>query len=283
MGKHSSEDRVDKKETPPNRKASAAPAGKPHVTLGHDRRKISETKFVCGKGETEVGLREGRNAASKGGSHIQGRVLSGFDGDEGTFVKIDDQARGSREVVENSFEVGDMFRDSPNDNEGIISILENGAGKVINQRVEKKTVSRCLEKHLLKNIRNDVEKEGEQRTSLPQSSAALNPVPRNAVEQHRSLTSAVNHFDPITPERGETFSFKNPAKSIPTDGVKGLTEIQLEYSLGGIAPVASLDNISGVNKVFSNGAARDKPSLVRVNQVRNMGPEAKGKAFGMNF
>jgi hypothetical protein len=118
-----------------------------------------------------------------------------------------------------------MLRDIPNDNEGIISILENGASKVIDQGVKQKTVSRSLEKHLLENIRNDVEKEGGQRVSLPQSSATLNPVPRNAVEQHRSLTSAVNHFDPIAPERGETLSFKNPVESIPTDGVKGLSEI----------------------------------------------------------
>jgi hypothetical protein len=47
--------------------------------------------------------------------------------------------------------------------------------------------------------------------------------------------------------------------------------------------VESLDNISGIDEVLSNGAARDKPSLVRVKQVRNKGLEAKGKAFGMDF
>jgi hypothetical protein len=118
-----------------------------------------------------------------------------------------------------------MLRNSPDDNESIIGILENGAKKVVDKGVEKEPITGSLKKHLLKNIRNDVEKEGGQRISLPQSSAALNPVTRNAVEQHRSLTSAVNHFDPITPERGETFSFKNPVESIPTDGVKGLSEI----------------------------------------------------------
>jgi hypothetical protein len=39
---------LKKKETPPNREASAAPAGKPHVALGHDRRKINEAEFVRG-------------------------------------------------------------------------------------------------------------------------------------------------------------------------------------------------------------------------------------------
>jgi hypothetical protein len=176
-----------------------------------------------------------------------------------------------------------MFRDSPEDNEGIISILENGTKKVINKGVEKETVSRCLEKHLLKNIRNDVEKEGGQRISLPQSSAALNSVPRNAVEKHCSLASEVNHFNPITRERGETFGFKNLVKSIPIDGVEGLAEIHLEHSREGIAPVASLDDVSNLDKIFSNGATRDEPSLVGVNQVRNEVPKAKGKAFGMNF
>jgi hypothetical protein len=136
---------------------------------------------------------------------------------------------------------------------------------------------------LLKNIRNNVEKEGGQRITLAQPSAALNPGSRNAIEQHRSLTSAVKHFNPISPERGEALGFKNPIKSIPTNGVECLAEVQLEHGGGGIAPVTSLDNVGSVDKVFSYGATGDEPSLVRVDEVGDEIPKAKGKAFGVDL
>jgi hypothetical protein len=46
VGKHRSEDKVNKKETPPNREAPAAPTREPHVTLGHDGREICEAEFM---------------------------------------------------------------------------------------------------------------------------------------------------------------------------------------------------------------------------------------------
>jgi hypothetical protein len=48
MGKHRCQDRVNEKESPSDGKASPSPAEKPHVALGHDRSKISETELVRG-------------------------------------------------------------------------------------------------------------------------------------------------------------------------------------------------------------------------------------------
>jgi hypothetical protein len=47
--------------------------------------------------------------------------------------------------------------------------------------------------------------------------------------------------------------------------------------------MASLDNVSGKDKVFRDGAARDKPRLVWVDQKGDKDTESEGKTFGENF
>jgi hypothetical protein len=44
--------------------------------------------------------------------------------------------------------------------------------------------------------------------------------------------------------------------------------------------MASLDNVSGIDKVFRDGAARDKPRLVWVDQKGDKDTESEGKTFG---
>jgi hypothetical protein len=44
--------------------------------------------------------------------------------------------------------------------------------------------------------------------------------------------------------------------------------------------MAILDDVSGVDKVFRDGAARDKPRLVWVDQKGDKDTESKGKTFG---
>jgi hypothetical protein len=47
--------------------------------------------------------------------------------------------------------------------------------------------------------------------------------------------------------------------------------------------MAALDDVSSVDKVFSNGAPRDEPSLVWVDKKRNQNSKTKGETLGMNF
>jgi hypothetical protein len=47
--------------------------------------------------------------------------------------------------------------------------------------------------------------------------------------------------------------------------------------------VASLNNVSGIDKIFSDGAARDKPGLVRVDKRGDEVTEAESKTFRVNF
>jgi hypothetical protein len=53
-----------------------------------------------------------------------------------------------------------MVRDSADDDQGIINVLKDRARKVIDQRVEEEPIPRGLEKELLEDVGNNVEKEG---------------------------------------------------------------------------------------------------------------------------
>jgi hypothetical protein len=56
-----------------------------------------------------------------------------------------------------------------------------------------------LEEHLLQHINNDVEQEGGERIALLQTSTALNPSPRDAIKEDRSLASLIDQVNPRTP------------------------------------------------------------------------------------
>jgi hypothetical protein len=47
--------------------------------------------------------------------------------------------------------------------------------------------------------------------------------------------------------------------------------------------MASLHNISGIDKVLRNRATRDEPGLIRVNKRGDERPESQGKTFGKEF
>jgi hypothetical protein len=59
-----------------------------------------------------------------------------------------------------------MVRDGSNDNEGVISILEDGTREIINKRVKEKTFTSGVEQELLKDIHNNVEEERGKRVTL---------------------------------------------------------------------------------------------------------------------
>jgi hypothetical protein len=93
----------------------------------------------------------------------------------------------------------------------------------------------------------------------------------------------IEHFDPRPPEIGEAFGEKDAVKSIPADGVKSFPKVKLEDSSRGGAPMAGLDNISRIDKVFGNRATRDETSLIWVNKEGDEGAKPKGEAFGVDF
>jgi hypothetical protein len=67
--------------------------------------------------------------------HGEGRGMVSLDENEGAFVEIDDETSGRQEAVQDSLEICNMLRDGPDDNEGIISVLKDSAGEVVDKRV----------------------------------------------------------------------------------------------------------------------------------------------------
>jgi hypothetical protein len=115
---------------------------------------------VSREGEAEVGLGEGGNGAAKHISHGGGHGGLDFDGNESAFMEIYGKTSCRREVIKSKLEVGDVVRDSADDNQSVISILEDRTGEVINQGVKEEAITGGLEKELLEDISNNVEQEG---------------------------------------------------------------------------------------------------------------------------
>jgi hypothetical protein len=123
-------------------------------------------------------LRESRDRTAEGGSHDSRSIGVNFYRDEGAFVVVDGKTRGSREVIQNLFEIGNVLRDSANDYEGIVSILENRAREVVHQGVQKQPLMGGTEDQLLENISKNVEEKRREGISLAQPTAALDPSTR---------------------------------------------------------------------------------------------------------
>jgi hypothetical protein len=106
-------------------------------------------------------------------------------------VEVDDEASGRREIVKHLFKVGNMFRDGTDDDEGVISILEDRTGEVINQGVQEEPLAGGMGDHLLQDVNNNVEKEWGKGVALPQAAAALDPSSGHSVKEDRSLAREV--------------------------------------------------------------------------------------------
>jgi hypothetical protein len=63
------------------------------------------------------------------------RAVVSLNGNKGTFMEIDGETGGRREIIKDLFEVRNMLGDSPDDDKGVISVLKDGARKVIDERV----------------------------------------------------------------------------------------------------------------------------------------------------
>jgi hypothetical protein len=90
------------------------------------------------------------------------------------------------------------------------------------------------------------------------------------------LASSIEQGDPGSPKIGEAFGKQDTIVGLPANGVKSFPEVQFENGSRSRSPVTSLDDISGIDKVFSNRATRDETRLVLVNQGRDKVLKVKG-------
>ena len=183
-------------------------------------------------------------------------------------MKVYIEPGGRREGIKNGFQVRNMLGVSSNDDEGIVSILKNRTGEVVDKWVEEKASARGMKDALLQHIGDNVKEERGEGIALAKPLATLNPSSRDIIEKHRRLTRGVDEADPGAPEVREAFGLQDPVKSVPTDGVKRFSEVQFEDRCRSRALMASLNNVSSVDEIFGNGAARNKPRLVRMNEIR---------------
>jgi hypothetical protein len=79
------------------------------------------------------------------------------------------------------------------------------------------------------------------------------------------------------PQVREPLGQKNAIKCFSADGIKSFPNVKPKDRGGSRAVVASLNNLNGVDKVFGDGAARNKPSLVGVDERSNKAVEAHGR------
>jgi hypothetical protein len=118
---------VAQNETTASRQQVCAPTRETTVEGENKRSESGEGELCRRQGEPEVRLRESRDGASKGCSHVR-RILRGNKhGDEARFVEVDGEARGGGEVVQDAFEGGGRSGGSLAEDEGIVRILEDGA------------------------------------------------------------------------------------------------------------------------------------------------------------
>jgi hypothetical protein len=101
-----------------------------------------------------------RDGTTERGGHGGGSRRVGVDRDKGTFVKIYSEPGSGSKIIKDIFKIGDVFRDSANNNEGVVGVLEDRTGEIIDKRVTKEPIPRGLEQKLLENVCNNVEEEG---------------------------------------------------------------------------------------------------------------------------
>jgi hypothetical protein len=140
-------------------------------------------------------------------------------------MEIDSQTRSGREVIKQALKSGYMLRDGPDNDDSIVGILEDRAGEVIYKWVKKEPLARSLKDNLLKDIGDNVKKEGGERVPLPEAATALNPPARNTIEENRSLAGGVQQGDPRPPKRREPLGKKDAIEGLPADGIKGFAKV----------------------------------------------------------
>jgi hypothetical protein len=135
MGEHRGEDGVDKNQPSTNGKASAPPTREAQITFCNNGGKVIEAELVGRERKSKVGLGEGGDFTAKSRSHGESVGVACPDWDEGAFVEVDGKPSSSREIVQDTLQISHMLRNSADDDEGVIGVLEDRARKVVDQGV----------------------------------------------------------------------------------------------------------------------------------------------------
>jgi hypothetical protein len=97
---------------------------------------------------------------------------------------------------------------------------------------------------------NDEEVGGE-RIPLPQTTLAVDPLPRVSVQEHRSFASSKEVLDPITPSFREATELKNGVEAVPGNAVEGFVEVKFEDNSGAFPLVTAVEEVRSIDKIIS--------------------------------
>jgi hypothetical protein len=145
--------------------------------------------------------------------------------------------------------------------------------------VAHKTVHPSFSEHALEHIsHNDKEVRGK-GVSLPQTVTAVDPIARNAIEEHSGESRREDGIHPGAPAFVKTPGAEDVKKARPIDRVEGFLEIDFEDNRGSFFKVAAMKEVSRVNNVFQNASPREETHLVSVDKRVNGGLQASSKDF----
>ena len=80
----------------------------------------------------------------------------------------------------------------------------------------------------MKDVCDNVKKEGGERIALTEATTALDPMARLTIQEDRSLRGSVNSRDAVPPFFGKAFGKKDTVESIPADRVKSFAKASLK-------------------------------------------------------
>jgi hypothetical protein len=113
----------------------------------------------------------------------------------------------------------------PTDDESVISILENGKWHVRREGVANQAVPPRFTDEVLKDVCHDDEEVWRKRVTLLNPIAATNPVPRDPIEEDRSVSAGKNAGYPLAPAFVEAPSFENGQEAVPVNGIERFSEV----------------------------------------------------------
>jgi hypothetical protein len=138
-------------------------------------------KLLGGKREPEVVLGETLHAASKNGLDFPDDTGVHVHGHECALVEIDAEAGGTSEALEQPMHMEIRRHIRMKDQQRIVCVLENGAGRTANNGLLGDVVG--LDQPL-QHVGDDEEEVWRERVALPQTAQAGNPLPGDAVDEH---------------------------------------------------------------------------------------------------
>lgn len=97
------------------------------------------------------------------------------------------------------------------------------------------------------------------------------------------MTGGENGMNPVAPPVIETAGKKNCEETVPVDRVEGFAEIDFEYQGRNFPSVTSTHEVSCVDDVLGDTAAREEAGLVRVDKRMNKALETGAQSLRDGF